>query len=124
MPAETAAVVDLTVPNNVTWQDAFQFGDTDDLTWNLTGQNFIVEVKASYNDSVPIYTLTSSGGTIVVDDVTQRVLHFNVSEALIRANLPVAEYVYDLVMFDGSVPPVRVMLMSGAVEVTQGVTGN
>lgn len=124
MPAETAAVVDLTVPNNVTWQDAFQFGDEDDLTWSLTGQNFIVEVKASYNDSTPIYTLTSAGGTIVVDDVIQRVIHFNVPEATIRLNLPVAEYVYDLVMFDGSVPPVRVMLMSGAVEVTQGVTGN
>lgn len=124
MPAETAAVVDLTVPNSVTWQDAFQFGDEDDTTWNFTGQNFRVEVKASYNDTAALYTLTSAGGTIVVDDAIQRVLHFNVPEATIRANLPVAEYVYDLVMFDGSVPPVRVMLMSGAVEVTQGVTGN
>lgn len=122
--AQTAACVDIYVPNNVTWQDAFQFGVTGDTTWSFVGQSFIVEVKASGNDATPLFTLSTALGSIVTDSAVLRVLHFNVPKTAILASLPVGEYVYDLVMFDASVPPVRVPLMSGHVFVTQGITVN
>lgn len=120
--ANTCAIVDITIANTVTWNDAFQFGVIGDTTWSFTGQNFKLEVKASRDDATALFTASSTGGSIIVDDVVQRVLHMNVPEATLQANLPVAEYVYDLVMYDASVPPIRVQLMQGEVEVTQGVT--
>lgn len=118
----TAACVNLGVANNGTWLDAFQFGVVGDTTWDLTGQGFTMEVKASRDDVTALLTLSTTDGTIVVDDVTKRIIHFNVDDATIVADLPVGEYVYDLVMFDGSTPPVRVPLMFGRVAVGQGVT--
>jgi hypothetical protein len=118
----TAALVDVTVANNATWNDAWQFGNVGDTSWDLTGQAFKLEVKASRNDLTPLATFTSSGGTIVVDDIVQRVIHMNVPDATIQADLPVGCYVYDLIMFDGSTPSIRVQLMTGHLEVKQGVT--
>lgn len=118
----TAARVNLSVANNGTWQDAFQIGVVGDTTWDLNGQSFIMEVKASVDDVAPLLTISTALGSIVVDDVVKRIIHLNVPEADIVAALPVGEYVYDLVMFDGSTPPIRVPLMFGRVEVGQGVT--
>ncbi|SRR6266404_1748493 len=120
----SAATVNITVNDNVTWRDAFQFGIVGDTSWSFTGKSFIMEVKADVNDAAPLYTLTSAGGQIVVDDVVQRVLHLNVPEATVRANLPPGLYVYDFVMFDGASPPIRDLLMTGAVDVEHGVTGD
>jgi hypothetical protein len=120
--ALTSAWVNITIANTVTWQDAFQFGVVGDTTWSFTGQNFKLEVKASRDDAAALFTASTASGSIVVDDVVQRVLHMNVPEATLLANLPVAEYVYDLVMYDGSVPPLRVQLMQGELQVKQGVT--
>src|ERR1035437_655134 len=122
--SSSAAIVDITVSDNVTWRDAFQFGIPGDTSWNLTGKHFIVEVKADVNDTVALFTLSDALGSIVVDDVVQRVLHFLVTETALRAALPVGCYVYDLVMFDGSSPPVRDLLMNGNVFVVRGVTGD
>lgn len=119
--APTASIVDIVAANTVTLQDAFQFGLATD-TWTFVGQSFKIEVKASRDDAVALVAWTSAGGQIVVDDTINRVLHLNVSEAALQAALPVGEYVYDLVMFDGSVPPIRVLLMQGKLFVTQGVT--
>lgn len=118
----TSSWVDIAVANNATWQDAFQFGTVGDTSWSFTGQAFKLEVKASRNDVSPLFTLSSGGGSIVIDDVVQRILHLNVSESALQAALPVGEYVYDLIMFDTSVPPIRVPLMQGRVFVKQGVT--
>lgn len=120
--AQTAAYVNILASNNVTLQDAFQFGTVGDTSWSFVGQNFKMEVKASRDDVAPLLTLTSAGGTIVVDDVVQRVLHLQLSEAALQAALPVGEYVYDLVMFDGAVPPVRTLLMQGRFCLNKGVT--
>ncbi len=120
--AQTAACVDIVAANTVTLQDAFQFGTLGDISWSFTGQNFHVEVKASRDDAAALASWTSGAGTIVVDDVVQRVLHFNVPESAIQAALPCGEYVYDLVMYDGSAPPIRVLLMQGNLFVKQGVT--
>lgn len=121
--AVTAARVDIVIPDNATFEDAFQFGTAGDTSWSFTGQNFRMDVKASRDDPTFLLTITSGGGEIVVDDAVNRILHFNVPESVIQANLPVAEYQYDLVMFDTSVPPVRVVLMQGEIRITHGITG-
>jgi hypothetical protein len=120
--AETVACVDICALNTGTLQDAFQFGQTDE-TWTFTGMTFEMEVKASREDTAPLLTLTSGGGTIVVDDATQRILHLNVSPAALQAALPCGVYVYDLVMIDPSVTPnIITPLMQGKLTVSQGVT--
>lgn len=120
--AQTAACVDIYASNNVTLQDAFQFGVVGDTTWSFTGQNFKLEVKASREDTAPLMTLTSAGGSIIVDDVVERILHLNQDEAALQAALPCGEYVYDLVMFDNAGTPIRVLLMHGRLFLSQGVT--
>lgn len=117
----TASIVDIIAANTVTFQEPFQFGLSTD-TWTFTGQNFKMEVKASRDDPVALVAWSTGGGTIVVDDAINRVLHMNVSEAAMQAALPPGEYVYDLVMYDGSAPPIRTMLMQGHLFVNQGVT--
>ena len=71
-------------------------------------------------DEVPLLSMTTANGQIIVDDEAQRVIHFNVSPDEIKAKLTPGTYVYDLVMvnaFDQRVP-----LMHGKVIVAQGVT--
>jgi hypothetical protein len=121
---QTSAWVNIHASNNATLQDAFQFGTTGDTSWSFTGQHFIMEIKASRDDVTPLLTLDDAAGEIVVDDAVQRVLHLNVSMTALQAALPVNDYVYDLIMFDGSVPPVRVQLMQGHFYLKQGVTEN
>ena len=102
--------------------DAFQFGTPGDTTWTLTGQKFEMDVQLNYYDATPKLSLTSTAGKIVIDDVIQRVIHLNVDPATLQGALQPGTYVYDLVMLDASVPPVRVPLMHGDVCVSQGVT--
>jgi hypothetical protein len=116
----TSAHVDLRIDNNGTWQDAFQFGTPDDTSWTLTGQAFELDVQRSPYDLVPLLHMDSAGGQIVIDDVVQRVIHFNVPPSDLQANLSPGTYVYDLVMVNGS--NVRVPMMHGALIVAQGIT--
>lgn len=120
----TVARVDMEIFNNATWEDAFQFGVVGDMTWNFSSQSFKLDIKGTKDDAVPLLSLSTGAGTIVVDDVTQRVLHFNVPDTGITPYLVPGEYVYDLMMYDASTPPIRVILMSGKLYVRQGVTGN
>lgn len=116
----TSARVDLRIDNNGTWMDAFQFGEPNDTTWTLDGQTFELDVQLNPYDTVPLLSLTTANGRIIVDDVVQRVIHFNVDPADIQTSLNPGAYVYDLVMVDGS--DVRVPLMHGSLFVQQGVT--
>ena len=118
----TSARVDIKITDNATFQDAFQFGTTGDTSWSLTGQLFKMEVKASRDDISPLITFTSGAGQIVVDSTVLRVLHMNVSDITIQNSLPPADYVYDFVMYDTSVPPIRTVLMHGALMVRRGVS--
>lgn len=119
----TSARVDLAIDDNGTWSDAFQFGFPDDFTWTLANQQFALDVQLTYYDATPLLSLTSANGDIVVDDIVQRVIHLNVSDTVIQASLTPGQYLYDLVMFDNSVPPVRVPLMHGVLYVSHGITG-
>lgn len=120
-PASVARV-DLAVQDNGTWQDAFQFGTAGDTTWSFSNKTFHMDVKASSDDVAALFSLTTAAGTIVVDSVVLRILHFNVPEAVLEAALAPGQYVYDLVMIDASVPPIRVPLMRGHVRIKHGVT--
>ena len=119
----TKAKVNLVIDNNMTWIDAFQFGTVGDTTWSFTGQNFRLDIKGNRDQTAALLSLTSGAGTIVVDDVVQRILHVNVPESAIVAVLLPGEYVYELMMYDNSVPAVRVPLMGGRLIVNQGITG-
>lgn len=118
----TSAHVDLELANNTTWSDAFQFGFPDDFTWTLAGSSFEMEVKYNRYDKAYLLILRSADGTIRIDDVVQRVIHFNVDPIFLRGVLNPGVYVYDLIMLDGSVPAIRTGLMHGKVCVGQGVT--
>jgi hypothetical protein len=122
--AVTSARVDIIMQTNVTFQYAFQFGDPDDTTWTFTGQKFRMDLKKNkYVDTVPLLTLDSDSGEIVVDDVTQRVLHFNVPEtSFSAAGVIPGDYDYDLIMYDTAVPALRVALMHGKFKMKQGVS--
>lgn len=122
LQAPTAAIVNFVVPDNATFQDPIQFGTPGDTSWSLANQNFRMEVKASRDDTSPLAAFTSAANQIIVDDPVQRLIHFNVPDTTLQSELPCAEYVYDFVMYDNSVPPIRVVLMQGEYKVTKGVT--
>ena len=147
----TAARVDILTATNVTWQDAFQFDPTGTTgccspppywpcgatgpAWNFVGQNFLVTIKGNRQQPVPLMQIDSGmtgQNLIVIDDVNSRILHTNVPDTVLTGNvtgttgatgvgLVPGTYVYDFVMYDGSTPPVRVMLMEGKFVLKEGV---
>lgn len=118
----TSAHEDIPIDNNGTMMNAFQFGTPTDTTWTFNGQSFEMDVQLTYYDNTPKLSLSTASGTIVIDDPIQRVLHFNVPPSNIQTSLTPGAYVYDLIMLDGSTPPVRVPLMHGRILVGQGIT--
>jgi len=119
----TSAHVDIVTQTNVTWEDAYQFGVPGDLTWNFTNQAFRLDVKGNKEQAGPLLSIASNAGQIVIDDPINRILHMNVSEALLTASLIPGEYLYDLIMYSGDNPPIRVALMHGKFTVKEGITG-
>jgi len=116
----TRAVVNIAIDNNDTWADAFQFGETGDTSWSFAGCTFHMDVKASADDTAALFSLTTANSRIVVDDAVTRILHFNAANSDFNTILLPGEYVYDLVMIDGS--SIRTTLMGGRLCVYQGVT--
>lgn len=119
----TCAIVNITTQDNATLADALQFGTVGDLSWSLAGQSFIMDIKASRDDTAALLELTSAAGQINTLDPVQRIIQFNVPDTVL-AVLPPATYVYDFIMFDGSVPPIRIPLMQGYFTIKRGVTEN
>jgi hypothetical protein len=117
----TSAHVDLSIDNNTTWSDAFQFDDPDDTTWTLDGCSFTLDVQVTYYDLEPKLSLSSAAGTILIADPIKRVIYFSVPAAAVQAGVLPGTYVYDLIMTDAL--GVRTALMHGQLEVSQGVTG-
>jgi hypothetical protein len=122
--AQTAAIVDIFISDNATFQDAWQFNPPPPLTsLNFAGNSFEMSVKASRDDVSPLVTFTSGGGQIVLASPTPNpVVNMNVVDTVIQTSLPAAEYDYDLIMLDTSVPPIRTQLMQGKIFVKHGVT--
>jgi len=118
--ALTAARADMVVRDSGSWSDAFRFGTLGDTSWSFTGCAFHMDVKGSDDVVSPLISLTTANNRIVVDDVVQRVLHFNVTQADLEAALVPGCYEYELVMIDGS--GIRTPLMYGKVKIKHGVT--
>jgi len=117
----TAAGTKLKIGNNVTWRDAWQFGQPGDFTWTLD-PNWEMEIKLDRYQATPLLNPSTANGQIVVADAVQRVIYMNVPSAVIQAALQPGIYVYDLIQFDNSTPPVRDVLMYGTLTVVQGVS--
>ena len=132
-PSPSSANVKIVTQNNVTFADAFQFdppptgltGQTGatGAQWNFVGQNFRLDIKGNLEQTTPLLSLTSGAGEIVVDDATLRILHFNVPESVLAAALVPGTYIYDFIMYDNSVPAIRIPLMHGKFVVNDGITG-
>jgi hypothetical protein len=122
----SSARVDFVTSNNQTFNDAIQFdppvSGVTGPAWSLTGQAFRMDIAPNFEQSA-LLTLTSAANEIVTDDVTERIVHFNVPESVIQAALIPGDYVYDFIMFDASVPSIRVQLMHGKFTVSEGITG-
>ena len=122
--AVTAARVDIVTPDNTTWTDVFQFGIQGDTSWSFTSQNFRLDIKGNkYTQAVALLSLTSGAGQLVVQDPVQRILQMNVPELTLITALVPGEYQHDLIMYDGSAPPVRIALMYGEFKLVHGVSG-
>jgi|SRR5215468_7624270 len=117
----TSAETNIVIGNGTTWQDAFQFGQPGDFTWQLN-PNWEMEIKLDRYQQTPLLNPSTANGQIIVDDINQRVIHLNVSPAIIQAALQPGVYVFDLIMFDTSIPPIRTVLMHGSLKVIQGVS--
>jgi len=117
----TSAEVNIVIGNGTTWQDAFQFGQPGDFTWQLN-PNWEMEIKLDRYQLTPLLNPSTANGQIVIDDINQRVIHMNVSPSTIQAALQPGMYVFDLIMFDNSTPAVRTVLMHGSLRVVQGVS--
>ena len=123
--AVTAARVDILTATNVTFADAFQFGTPGDTSWSFTGQSFRMDLKSNkFGPNAALLSITSGAGQIVVSDLVNRILYFDVPEATFSAaDVIPGEYDYDFIMYDSSNPAVRIALMYGKFEMVQGVTG-
>lgn len=123
---QSSARVDIVQAYNATFANAYQFdAPVPGVTgpdWSFTGQKFIMEIEANHEQNTPLLTLTSDAGEIVVDDADERVLHFNASPDALQAVLVPGTYIYDLVMYDTSDPPISTVLMHGKFIVTDGVS--
>lgn len=121
----TSAHVKIVVAINATFQDAYQFdppvAGVTPPTWTLS-PNFRMDIKAYFNGPM-LLSFTSAAGQIVVDDPVNRLIHTNVPESVLQSMLVPGTYRYDLIMYDNSVPPIRVQLMHGEFVVKDGVTG-
>ena len=172
--APTSAAVDITVQDNMTWTDGFQFANavpagfagnyapnglaggayapvfpaggpygsygltgatgntgpwapwfsnTGPFAWTLSGQYFRLDIKADREQSTSLITFFSNTGQIVIVSSTNRVIQMNVPETAWVGVLPPGDYVYELMMYDGSVPPVRTPLMHGRFRLVHGLSG-
>lgn len=122
----SSANVKIVAAKNASFTEAYQFdppvAGVIPPTWQLY-PNFRLDIKGYLEQAVALVSLTSAAGQIVVDDVVQRVIHFNVPETILSPALTPGRYFYDLIMYDNSVPAIRVPLMHGEFVLTDGVTG-
>ena len=123
MAGRTVSQVNLVVPNNVWWTDAFQFGVVGDTSWSFAHMYFLCDLKADPPQALADLPLSSEASppTILVLDEINRILQFEVTDLVLRAALVVQPYSYDLVMVNATTGE-RDLLMIGTITVTQGIT--
>ena len=135
-PGPAAAHVTIVTLDNETYQDAYQFdppascgcagatGATGATgpSWNLL-PNLRLDIKRKRADTNPLLTLTSAAGQLTIVDATNRIIQASVPESILTAVLIPGTYVYDLINYDNSTPPIRTVLMGGEFVLKHGVSG-
>src|SRR4029077_15517278 len=116
--SQTSATAHLAGNNNSSGRDAFHVSKAADPTWNLVGCTVEMDVQRNSYDAVPLLSMSTTNGRIVIADPVLRVIYFNVSPDDIQANLKPGKYLYDLVLIEPT--DVRTLLMHGTVTVQQG----
>lgn len=117
----TSANVDISVANNSSFNEAFQFDLETVTSWDFVDKTFQMGIKGNFEQDAALITFVS-GAQITVDDTALRIIHFNVDDVTLRAALVPGTYVYDLIMTDNV--NVRTQLMHGYFNFAQGVTGD
>lgn len=116
----TSAEVDISVSNNESFNEAFQFDDETVTYWDFNDKTFRMDIKGNFEQLTPLLSITSPT-QITVDDATLRIIHFNVPDTDLLAALVPGSYVYDLIMTDAG--DVKTQLMHGVFNFAIGVTG-
>lgn len=110
--------------------------------WTLNGQNFKFSIKSNWLQVNPLMTI-DSGKTgqqlVIIQDAISRIISTSVPDNVLFGSaytggitgvtgatgvgLIPGNYCYDLVMYDQSVPPIKIGLMHGrfVLQVGQGV---
>src|SRR5271170_272360 len=147
----TSARVDIVIADNTTLSEAFQFdppgpsgifngfaftgptGPTG-VQWGFTGMNFTMDIWGNYGQTGPSFSFSSqpsNSAMILIDDYTNRILHFNVANAIYKGltaatgatgtGLIAGEYFHQFRMADSSNPPIVTELMHGVLTIRHRV---
>ena len=147
----TSSRVDIEIADNTTLSEAFQFdppgpsgifngfaftgptGPTG-VQWGFTGMNFKCDIWGNYGQTGPSFTfssLPSNSSMILVDDYTNRILHWNVAWPIYKGltaatgatgtGLLPGEYFYQFRIADSSSPPIVTELMYGKFRIKHRV---
>lgn len=124
------ATVNFAVKTSAWLTDQFRFGVVGDTSWSFTNKYFLCDFKQDPSQSTPDLSLSSqpvagvnidiTNGIIVVD-VVQRILKFNVTDKQLQDYMQLGPESYDLIMVDQTTGE-RDPLMTGVLTVDQGVT--
>lgn len=114
----TAKRQDITIERGADYDRPFQMLDQGGNPVNLTGCAAAMQIRAAVGFPTALLTLTSAGGTLVIDAVNGFIRPL-ISEVQTAALLP-GRYVYDVKMLDASGRTVRPF--EGFVNVVAEVT--
>ena len=112
-----SAIVNLTIRDNADFVEAIKWVDTNGDPYNLTGNTFKMDVRASANAASAEVTLTTDNGGINSTDLENGTITINVADGAISPG----SYVYDLIKIT-TASGQRVSMMYGTFTVVDGVT--
>jgi hypothetical protein len=115
------ATYNLVCPQATTFNFQFTINNTNSSTgastpWNLTGYTATMTVRPAPGVTTTTLLATTANGRIVIDPTYGRI---TVTFTSSLTNIPANSYVYDLVLYSGSVVT---RILEGQFIVTAGVT--
>jgi hypothetical protein len=115
------ATYNLICPQATTFNFQFQINNTNPSTgtqtpWNLTGYTATMTIRPFASSTTTTLSATTANGLIVLDAANGRA---TVTFSSTATNIPANSYVYDFVLYQGSV---ITRILEGQFIVTPGVT--